>query len=262
MMAKVLLIIFFGFLIILPATSQTPASKWKLVWSDEFNYTGLPDSTKWGYDIGAGGWGNGELQFYTRQKENARVENGNLVIEARKEKWNNANYTSARLVTRKKADWKYGRFEIRARLPTGRGTWPAIWMLASTKPMKWPDDGEIDIMEHVGYDPGIVHASIHTKAFNHVIHTQKTNTISVPAYADAFHVYALEWTADRIDILVDDQKYFTFQNPHKTYAEWPFDNQMHLLLNIAIGGFWGGTKGVDDSIFPQKMLIDYVRVYQ
>src|SRR5437764_686523 len=147
----------------------------KLVWREEFNYTGLPDSSKWSYDVGAHGWGNNELQYYTNKRlENARVENGHLVIEARKEKWESSDYTSARIVTKKKADWQYGKLEVRAKIPAGVGSWPAIWMLASTNPLKWPDDGEIDIMEHVGYDQGRLHGSIHCKKYNHVIGTQKT----------------------------------------------------------------------------------------
>src|SRR5580765_6419002 len=139
----------FAFLFMNFTTPHAP-SAWKLVWCDEFNYNGLPDSSRWNYDVGGHGWGNAELEFYTEKRpENARVENGFLVIEARKEKWENANYTSARLVTKGNGDWKYGRIEVRAKLPRGLGTWPAIWMLGSSKPFKWPDDGEIDIMEHV-----------------------------------------------------------------------------------------------------------------
>ncbi len=239
------------------------AHAWKLVWSDEFDYVGLPDATKWDYDVGGEGWGNNELEYYTKErKQNARVEKGNLVIEARKEDWENKKYTSARLVSKGKADWKYGKIEVRAKLPKGVGGWPAIWMLGSTTPMKWPDDGEIDIMEHVGYDPGVIHASIHCKKYNHVIRTQKTATTTVPDFADAFHVYALEWDAESISIFVDDKKYFTFTNEHSGYDAWPFDQPMHLLLNVAIGGNWGGQKGVDDAIFPQQLLVDYVRVYQ
>src|SRR5687767_13536029 len=137
--------------------------QWKLVWSDDFEYSGLPDSTKWNYDVGGHGWGNKELQFYTNKRtENARVENGMLIIEARREAWEGKDYTSARLVSKGKGDWQYGRIEVKARIPRGRGTWPAIWMLASTTPLKWPDDGEIDIMEHVGYNQGYIHGSVHT----------------------------------------------------------------------------------------------------
>jgi beta-glucanase (GH16 family) len=128
--------------------------------------------------------------------------------------------------------------------------------------LKWPDDGEIDIMEHVGYDPGVIHASVHCKKYNHVIHTQKTSVTTVNDFSDAFHVYAVEWDRDNISISVDNNKYFSFANEHSGYDAWPFDQPMHVLLNIAIGGNWGGVKGVDDSIFPQQMLVDYVRVYQ
>jgi beta-glucanase (GH16 family) len=139
---------------------------WQLVWSDEFNYSGLPDRSKWGYDVGGHGWGNKELQYYTeRRKENARVENGHLIIEARRDGSESNEYTSARLVSKGKGDWTYGRFEVRAKLPSGRGTWPAIWMLPSVKSYGgggWPDNGEIDIMEHVGFDPNVIHGSAHT----------------------------------------------------------------------------------------------------
>jgi beta-glucanase (GH16 family) len=243
---------------------QTSAQHaWKMVWNDEFNYKGLPDTAKWKYNVGAGGWGNNESEFYTSNRlENARVENGALVIEARKEKWINSNYTSARLVTKGRGDWKYGRVEVRAKLPKGRGTWPAIWMLGSTNPLKWPDDGEIDIMEHVGFDQGRIHGSIHCKKYNHVIGTQKTAITTVADCSENFHVYSVEWNAEKITIEVDGQVYFTFNNEHAGYASWPFDNPMHIILNIAVGGNWGGAKGVDDTIWPQQMVIDYVRVYQ
>ncbi|HMH32805.1 MAG TPA: glycoside hydrolase family 16 protein [Puia sp.] len=234
----------------------------RLVWSDEFNYNGLPDSSKWNYDVGGSGWGNNELQYYTDKRlQNARVEQGNLVIEARKEDWDKNHYTSARLITKGKGDWKYGRIEVRAKLPKGLGTWPAIWMLGSTTPLKWPDDGEIDIMEHVGYDPGVIHASIHCKKFNHVMGTQKTAVTTVTDCMDAFHVYGLEWDAAQITISVDGNKYFSFKNDHYDYDGWPFNQPMHLLLNVAFGGNWGGLKGIDDNIFPLRMLVDYVRVY-
>jgi beta-glucanase (GH16 family) len=236
---------------------------WQLVWDDEFDHDGLPDSTKWNYDTGGDGWGNHELEFYTAGRpENAHVKNGNLVIEARKEKWDKNNYTSARLVTKDKGDWKYGRIIVSAKLPEGLGTWPAIWMLGSVTPLHWPDDGEIDIMEHVGYDPGMIHASVHCKKYNHVIGTQKTAIINEPGFANAFHIYALEWNTDSLSIFIDEKKYFTFTNEHSGYAAWPFDQPMHLLLNLAIGGDWGGKKGIDDSGFPKQMLVNYVRVYQ
>jgi beta-glucanase (GH16 family) len=242
--------------------TNTPAER-KLVWSDEFEYTGLPDSKKWNYDVGGNGWGNQEKQYYTKERlENARVENGKLIIEAHKENFAGSDYTSARLITKGKADWTYGRIEVRAKLPKGVGTWPAIWMLASTNPLKWPEDGEIDIMEHVGFDAGVIHGTIHTKAYNHSIGTQKGAQIRINDAQDTFHNYIIEWNINGIDWYVDDKKYFTFANINSNKDTYPFMSNFHLLLNIAIGGAWGGQKGVDNNVFPQKMEIEYVRVYQ
>lgn len=238
-------------------------SEWSLVWGDEFNYSGLPDSTKWNYDTGGHGWGNQELQYYTANRaENARVENDQLVIEARKEDLEGSKYTSARLVTKGKADWQYGRVEVKARIPSGLGTWPAIWMLGSNTPLVWPDDGEIDIMEHVGFNQGFIHGSIHCKKYYHVIGTQKTDTVFVPDCSENFHVYATEWDKDSLRVSMDDSVYFRFANEHSGYEAWPFENRMYLLMNIAVGGAWGGQKGVDSTIYPRRMEIDYVRVYQ
>jgi beta-glucanase (GH16 family) len=226
----------------------------KLVWSDEFDREGLPDVAKWSYDVGGSGWGNNELQYYTHDRpENARIEKGILHIEARKESWEGKPYTSARLVTKGKGDWQYGKVEVRAKLPKGRGTWPAIWMLASTTPLRWPDDGEIDIMEQVGFDPGIIHGTIHCKKYNHIIGTQKAATR---------HVYSFEWTRDKMTWAIDGKEYYTLPRLEGGYEAWPFDNQMHLLLNLAVGGNWGGQKGVDETIWPQSLEVDYVRVYQ
>ena len=247
--------------------AQSPFKK--LVWSDEFNYKGLPDSLKWGYDKGDGcpaicGWGNNELEYYTVQRlENARVENGNLIIEARKEPFENKQYTSARLVTKNKGDWKYGRIEVKAKLPKGIGMWPAIWMLPTGWVYGgWPQSGEIDIMENVGYWHDSVLGTIHTDAYNGMKGTQKTKGLGFKDISTAFHVYAIEWTADSISFFVDQKKYNVFKNEHSGSKTWPFDQAFHLLLNIAVGGDWGGKFGVDDKIFPQKMEIDYVRVYQ
>ena len=235
----------------------------QLVWADEFNYTGLPDSSKWNYDLGGDGWGNHELQYYTgKRQENARVENGNLIIEARKEKWQNNDYTSARLLSKGKADWQYGKIEVRARLPKGTGTWPAIWMLGSNTPLKWPDDGEIDIMEHVGFHQGYIHGSVHCKKYYHSIGTQKTDTVVIKDCSEKFHIYSLDWSADSISVAVDSKTFFRFANEHSGYEGWPFDNKMYLLLNLAVGGDWGGAKGIAQDIWPQKMEVDYVRVYQ
>ncbi|MDB5191611.1 MAG: glycoside hydrolase [Segetibacter sp.] len=236
----------------------------KLVWSDEFNYKGLPEEKNWGYDTGSHGWGNNELQYYTyKRAENARVKKGKLVIKAIKENYKNAKYTSARLVTKNKGDWKFGRIDVKAKLPAGKGMWPAIWML----PTKWeyggwPKSGEIDIMENVGYLPDSVYGSIHTGKYNHAIGTQKTGGLLIKDLATNFHVYSVEWRENRIDFFIDNKKYYGFANDKTGSEAWPFDKDFHLLLNIAVGGNWGGKFGVDDSIFPQKMEIDYVRVYQ
>ncbi|MES2649531.1 MAG: glycoside hydrolase family 16 protein [Bacteroidota bacterium] len=241
----------------------------KLVWSDEFNYTGLPDSNKWSYDKGKGcpdncGWGNNELQYYTvKRAENARVENGKLTIEVIKEDFEGAKYTSARLASKNKGDWKYGRFEIKAKLPAGRGMWPAIWMLPTNWEYGgWPRSGEIDIMENVGYWPDSVLATVHTNSYNGSIGTQKTKGLNVKDLSTAFHVYSLEWTEDGMTFFMDDLQINHFKNDKTTIDAWPFDKAFHLLLNVAVGGNWGGKFGVDDSIFPQKFEVDYVRVYQ
>jgi beta-glucanase (GH16 family) len=246
-------------------TSQTYSFASAPSWQEEFNGTGKPDIAKWGYDLGDKGWGNRELENYTNRPENARVENGHLIIEAIREKSGNANYSSARMVTKGKADFLYGKFEIRAKLPSGLGTWPAIWMLASQNTYGangWPDNGEIDIMEHVGFDQNRIHGNIHTKAFNHAIKTNKGNNILVDHVSSEFHIYSCEWSPTYVAILVDNKEYFRFTKEKTSqWQEWPFDKPFHLILNIAVGGNWGGQKGVDDSIFPQRMEVDYIRVY-
>jgi beta-glucanase (GH16 family) len=250
--------------IALLSTSMVQGQFKKLVWSDEFNYQGLPDNTKWGYDTGSHGWGNNELQYYTLiRPENARVENGNLIIESRKENYKGANFTSARLVSKNKGDWKYGRVEVKAKLPRGRGVWPAIWMLPTNWVYGgWPKSGEIDIMENVGYLPDSVYGSVHTGAFNHAIGTNKTGGVARTDLSNAFHIYAIEWTADKISFFVDNELYHAFENNKSGSDAWPFDQEFHLLLNIAVGGNWGGKFGVDETVFPQRMEIDYVRIYQ
>ncbi|MEO0224914.1 MAG: sugar-binding protein, partial [candidate division WOR-3 bacterium] len=268
MKKNLMLFLKFIILILLGVPMLISAPVWKLVWSDEFDYNGPPDPNKWGYDIGGGGWGNQELQYYTNRLENARVENGKLIIEARKENYNGYEYTSARLKTRYKGDWLYGRFEIRAKLPGGRGTWPAIWMLPTDWVYGgWPSSGEIDIMECVGYDPTRVYSTIHTEAYNHMLGTQKGGSIVLsPAPQDVFYTYICEWYPDRIDFYVDTgsqvRKVFTFNKESDDYRVWPFNQRFHLILNIAVGGTWGGAQGVDPNIFPQRMEVEYVRVYQ
>jgi len=237
-----------------------------MVWSDEFEKGGLPDTTKWSYDTrgNANGWGNNELQYYTANRmENAKVENGVLVLTALKEAMDGKSYTSARIITKGKGDWLYGRFEISAKLPNGRGMWPAIWMLPTDWEYGgWPDSGEIDIMENVGFEPDTIVGSAHTKSYNHSIGTHKNAKISVPDCHTAFHIYALEWEPQEYRVYVDSTLFFTFKNEGTGFAEWPFDKRFHLLLNVAVGGNWGGKLGVNDSIFPQSMIVDYVRVYQ
>ncbi|MFO8001459.1 MAG: family 16 glycosylhydrolase [Marinilabilia sp.] len=231
------------------------------VFSDDFEYEGEPDPDHWNYETGGGGWGNNELQEYTDDRDNSYVSNGTLKIHARKS--SSGKWTSARMVTSGKASWSYGRFEIRAKLPEGVGTWPAIWMMPQNSEYgTWPKSGEIDIMEHVGYDPGMVHGSIHTEAFNHKDGTQKGGSIEVSDAQDEFHVYSIEWTPDEIRWFVDDEQYFSFSNKNISYKEWPFDKEFFLILNIAIGGDWGAVEGIDPDLEEAVMEIDYVRVYK
>lgn len=236
---------------------------YKLMWSEEFNLNGLPDTAKWNYDEGGNGWGNNELEYYTKFKENSRVTNGHLIIEARKEMYNGSKYyTSARLITRNKANWTYGRFEIRAKIPEGRGTWPTIWLLSANEPLNWPLDGELDIMEAVGYDANVIHGVAHNLLYNGANGLFKGGSIFIPDAQDSFHVYSMEWTDKKLTWFVDGVQYFTYSDPGAGSAGWPFNADFYMILNIAIGGNYGGKKGIDDAIFPQQMLVDYVRVYQ
>ena len=244
-----------------------------LVFADEFNAGNKPDPSKWNYDRhrNAKGWFNNELQYYAANRsENARVENGRLIIEARHDGANlesesdygGQEYSSVRLLTQGKAAWTYGFYEIRAKLPCGRGTWPAIWMLPEDSDVVWPDGGEIDIMEHVGYDPMVIHHSVHTKAFNFGRGTQKTTSHNLDTACTQFHRYHLLWTPDGLIFGVDDAPKFAFRKLRSGNSRWPFDEPMYLILNVAIGGDWGGRKGIDESALPQRMEIDHVRVYQ
>jgi beta-glucanase (GH16 family) len=264
-----------------PAGPGTPAiseiggipAGFRVVWSDEFSAAGLPDPAKWSYDTerNSAGWYNNELQYYGNARlENSSVENGLLMITARREDlstaglpdWGGQRYSSPRLVTRGKASWTYGFVEVRAKLPCGVGTWPAIWMLPAPPQTRWPDDGEIDIMEHVGFDAGVVHATAHTGAFNHTRGNHRTATTTVADACSEFHRYQLNWNANRITVGVDDRNYYQYSNDGSGNAEWPFDSAQFLILNIAVGGDWGGQMGVNDAIFPVHMEVDYVRVYQ
>lgn len=231
------------------------------IFADEFDYTGRPNSAKWSYDVGGGGFGNNELQYYTGGA-NANVADGLLTIEARRENFENSRYTSTRMVTRNKADFTYGRYEARIKLPTGRGLWPAFWMLPTDAAYGvWPKSGEIDIMEQVGYEPTKIHQSVHTDAYNHKIGTQKTASTTVPTATSDFHLYRVDWTPYAVRGYVDNVKVFEFVNAGGS-SRWPFDKRFHMILNIAVGGDWGGANGVDDTIFPAQMQVDYVRVYK
>ena len=237
-----------------------------LVWEDEFDGAqGFPGSSAWTYDVGGGGWGNEELQFYTDRRTalaNARVKNGCLTIEARAERYGGNAYTSARLLSA--SSWTYGRFVIRAKLPSGAGTWPAIWMLPQTDTYgTWPASGEIDIMEHLGSDEGVIHGSLHTAAANHILGNAATTTTMVADAAENFHEYRIDWTERGIWMYVDDSQYFSSENATFGGAansdKWPFDQPFRILLNLALGG-WGGA--VDAGALPAAMEVDYVRVYE
>lgn len=237
-----------------------------LVWSDEFDTNGAPNPNVWGYDLGAGGYGNNEIQNYTNNAENVRIENGILIIEAKK---GATGWTSARLKSTGKKSFTYGRIEFRAKLPAGSGTWPALWMLGeSVNSVGWPACGEIDIMEHVGKDPGKVHASIHTPSSYGA--TQNTGITTVSSFSTDFHIYALEWTPDKMDFYVDNTLYYTYAPAVKNDQTWPFDKPAFIIMNVAMGGNWGsdskyesgGLKnGIDPNLTSVRMEVDYVRYY-
>jgi len=244
--------------------AEIPEDQYKMVWSDEFDYNGLADEKKWSYDIGGGGWGNSEAQYYTDSRlKNAEVKDGYLFINAIKEDFGGKKYTSARLVSRQKGDWLYGKFVIRAKLPEGRGMWPAIWMLPTDWLYGgWPDSGEIDIMENLGHIPYFITATVQTKSYNFNQNTHKQTLVPILDCYTEFHTYTLEWEPNQIRIYADSTLYNTFRNDGVGFQTWPFDQRFHLILNVAVGGTFGGANGIDDSIFPRSMVIDYVRVYQ
>ncbi len=259
--------------------SARRTNQFELVWSDEFD-NGFDDSI-WSFDIWPAKAVNDEDQAYTDREKNLRVEDGHLIIEAHREDYGEAKYTSARIHSAGKRDILYGRIDVRAKLPSGQGTWPAIWMLPSD-PFRyatncsegekwqgnancdaWPNSGEIDIMEHVGYQMGHVHGTVHNEAYYWVKWEQRKGRVILDDVDKEFHIYSLEWTPERIDVLVDDILYFTYVNEGDGWRSWPYDHAHHLILNIAVGGWWGRAGGgIDDDIFPQRMYVDYVRVYE
>lgn len=260
---------------------ESNKDKWQLVWSDEFNRDGQINSENWSINIWPARKVNSEDQTYTERTKNLRVENGLLVIEAHKEKFRGAEYTSARIHTEGKLDLLYGKIEVSARLPKGQGTWPAIWMLPSN-PFEyatncvhgndwqgsrtcdaWPNSGEIDIMEHVGYDPNIVHGTVHTKSNYWKNWNQHKGSIQLEDVHKHFYRYGLLWDADTITTTVNDIPYFTFKKNADDWKQWPFSHPFNIILNLAIGGDWGRAGGaIDDSAFPLRLEVDYVRVYK
>ncbi|UJR34118.1 hypothetical protein I4U23_021525 [Adineta vaga] len=252
-------------------------ARWELVFSDDFNCNGEIDRSKWTFDEGVGenGWGNHEEQFYTTNRKNVRCEyfpgssQGRLIIEAHRERHGESRYTSARIRTKKA--WTYGRWQIRAKVPEGRGLWSAIWMLPQHETYgtrKWPDSGEINIMEQVGFDPTRIHASVHTKAHNHRDSNHPSNSVTVPDVTTRFRIYTLDWEPHRLRMFVSDneanpeKKEILLWNKQGNWKMWPFDRPFNLIINLAIGGDWGGQKGLDVSAFPGKLEVDWVKYFQ
>ena len=246
------------------STSGEIDENWLLVWSDEFDAPDI-DMTKWSYEVGTGnwGWGNGEAQYYTDNSNNSFIEDGKLIIKAIRQSYSGSDYTSARMVTKNKGDWTYGRIEVRAKLPAGTGTWPAIWMMPTDSEYGgWPDSGEIDIMEHVGFDPGAIHATCHNDTYNWYDGIPPPGgELNVNDFDENFHTYTLEWTESSLKWFVDETLYYTYSNT-SSWSTWPYNYDFFIILNIAIGGTWGGQQGIDDGIFPVQMEVEYVKVYQ
>jgi len=238
----------------LPPPPSSP--QWALVWQDEFDGPAL-DTTKWVADTGASGWGNAELERYTAPPGNVRIENGNLVIEAR----HDSTYTSARLKTQGKASWTYGRVEARIQIPRGQGIWPAFWMLGeNVTSVGWPGCGEIDIMENIGREPARVHGTVHGPGYSGANGVGTSYDLHAGAFADDFHVYAIEWEGQAIRWYVDGALYLTI-TPASVSGTWVFNHRFFIILNVAVGGYWPGNPDAT-STFPQVMRVDYVRVYQ
>lgn len=239
--------------------ADSPGGGWVLDWSDEFEGPGI-DASKWRFDLGGHGWGNGEAQYYSDRPENARIEDGCLLIEARRERYEGAYYSSARLKTQGLAAFRYGRIEARISLPSGKGTWPAFWMLGADFPEKgWPACGEIDIMEHVGREPGLALGTIHGPGYSG--DRGPSTRVAAEGLEGAFHVYAVEWGPERIDWFLDGAPYASRSPADVAPEPWVFDHPFFIILNLAIGGGLGGPVAIDCP-FPARMLVDYVRVYR
>jgi beta-glucanase (GH16 family) len=250
------------FLFILCLAVQAFPQKYVKVWSDEFNTPGLPDSTKWDYEIGK--VRNAELQYYTyKRSENARIQDTVLIIEARKEAYQGASYTSASLISKYKGDWLYGKFEISAKVPTGKGTWPAIWMMPTDGEYGgWPKSGEIDIMEYVGMNPSNLYFTAHFEGTNGTGHQSSgTYTVANQPY-NRYIIYTLIWSPTKLEWYADGIKYHTYTKASDDPKVWPFNKMFYFILNLAYGGSWGAQQGIDDTKLPHKFYIDYVRVYQ
>jgi beta-glucanase (GH16 family) len=240
-----------------PASIERPG--WHLVWHDEFDAAPGPD---WSFDNGTGanGWGNNEREFYTARPENVRVEGGELIIEARQERYASSEYTSARLKTEGRATFKFGRIEARIQVPRGQGLWPAFWLLGDDfRAAGWPRCGEIDIMENIGREPGRVHATVHGPGYSGGQGVGGPFDLPSGAFADGFHVFAAEWDGAGLRFSVDDNVYKSITRADVPGA-WVFDHPFFLLLNLAVGGNWPGDPNADTA-FPARMKVDYVRVY-
>jgi beta-glucanase (GH16 family) len=242
------------------AAQAVPGNGWKLAWIDDFEAPAI-DTANWCYDLGAGGWGNGESECYSSRPENARVEDGCLVIEARREKYQGSYYTSARLKTQGLRSFKHGRVEARIKVPAGKGLWPAFWLLGSNIPEKgWPDCGEIDVMEYIGKEPDAIFGTIHGPGYSGSLGRSHMLRLSADV-ADGFHVFAVEWGPGKIDWLCDGAVYASASAQDLDGYEWVFDKDFFIILNLAVGGNWPGPVGLDTA-FPARMLVDYVAVYQ
>ncbi|CDW84395.1 glycoside hydrolase family 16 [Stylonychia lemnae] len=231
-------------------------ANWQLVWNDEFNGTSI-DSSKWNHDIGGNGWGNEELEYYTDRAENSYVKGGFLHIQGLKEDYNGSQYTSARINSLGKFSQKFGKFEIRAKLPTGQGVWPAFWMLGDNlNQVGWPTCGDIDVFEMIGKQPSVAHGSLHAKGLD----TTKEYT-SQQGFADDYHTFGIEWYPSKVDFYIDGNTYFSVDKS-TTQGDWPYDrNSFFIILNLAIGGNWPGNPD-ETTNFPALYTIDYVRVYK